>query len=164
MAVISMIAALAVVIMLVATFLEIADLASAMVASFLVWFIGVEFGLSNAFSCYAVTGVLSFLLLPSKLPAFYFVLLYGWYPPTKLMLHKKISTHWIRFIIKAFITVIAVILEEVLARNLLGYVQTHLMTAIIVLLSLFIYIPYDILLSKLAIVYIKKWRKHIFRQ
>ena len=161
---ISVASAVSVVIMLIGAFLEIADLACAMAVSFLVWFIGIEFGISDSILCYGVISVSSFLLLPSKLPVFYFVLLYGWYPSIKLILHKKIKIEYIRLIIKSVIILVCVILEEFLARSLLGYVQTKQLTAIIVIVSIIIYIPYDMLLSKLAVLYIKKWRKHIFRQ
>ena len=160
---ISMVSALAVAIMLVGTFLEIADLASAMVASFLVWFISIEFGISSSLSCYAVISLLSFFTLPSKLPTFYFVILYGWYPSINHILHIKVRIKWVRFAAKTVFTVICVILEEFLARNLLGYIQSRIMTAVIIIVSLLIYIPYDVLLSKFGILYIKKWRKYIFR-
>ncbi len=158
-----MLSALAVVLLLIGATLEIADLASAMVASFLIWFIGIEFGLSYAFMSFCVTAGLSFLFLPVKLPAFYFILLYGWYPLIKLFLEKRIRPRPICIAVKSAFAVIAVILEELLARWLLGYVQTALVTILIVTVSLVLYVPYDILLSRLAVIYIKKWRNHIFR-
>ena len=57
---------------------------------------------------------------------------------------------------------IVVLAEELLARLLLGYIQTAVLTVLIVLVSCVLYLPYDILLARLAVLYRKKWRNYIF--
>ena len=96
----AMMSALAIIIMAIGAILEIADLASAMFASLLIWFIQIEFSASYAVLSFAVSSLLSFLFLPSILPAFYFTLLYGWYPPLKYLLDTKIKQKQICFIVK----------------------------------------------------------------
>ena len=155
--------ALAVVIMELGALLEIADLTGAMIASILIWFLQIEFSASIAISSFLVTSLLSFLILPSKLPFFYFTLLYGWYPPLKFFLEKRKVKQYLKTIIKFTVWLIAVTIEEILARNVLGYIQSAWLTAIIVGATFVSYLLYDILLTRIALIYQYKWRKHIFK-
>ena len=144
--------------------LEIADLASAMLASLLIWFLQIEYSYTYSCSAFFAAAILSFLLLPSKLPFFYFSTLFGWYPIAKQLIEQKISKRLGRFLCKATLAIAAVTLEEALARSVLGYIQTFALTAVIVITTLFCYVMYDILLSRFTIVYYKKLRRYIFRK
>ena len=155
-------ASLSVVIMGIGAALEVADLTSALLASLLVWMMQIEFGTQYALSVYAVSATLGFLLLPVPFPAFYYTLLFGWYPPFKQQMDKRMRTRKISFLFKAPIVIILVIIEEILARTVLGYIQNIYLTVGIVLISCMLYLPIDILLDRLAVLYQKKWRKYIF--
>ena len=160
----AMMSALAVVIMELGALLEIADLTGAMVASLLIWFLQIEFSTSIACGSFFVISLLSFILLPSKLPSFYFVLLYGWYPILKNKCDGARINRFTKLLIKIVTWSVAVTLEEILARNLLGYVQNIAMTGLIIGMTFLSYVLYDFMLTRIAIVYRYKWRKHIFKQ
>ena len=155
--------ALAIIIMEFGALLEVADLTGAMVASLVVWFLQIEFKTSVALSSFFVISILSFILLPSKLPGFYFVLLYGWYPVFKYRFKNKSAKKRLNLILKCIAWAIAALLQEILARNLLGYIQNKAVTAAIIALVFITYFLYDIFLTKIAIIYHFKWRKYIFK-
>ena len=159
----AMMSALAIIIMEIGVLLEIADLTSAMVASLLIWFLQIEFSTSVSISSFFVISVLSFVLLPSKLPCFYFVLLYGWYPIFKYQFKNRTLKKQVKITLKCIAWAVATVLQEILARNLLGYVQNRYVTATIIILVFITYFLYDIFLTKVAIIYYYKWRKHLFK-
>ena len=84
-----MMSALCVIIMALGAAISIGDMASAMASSFLILFICIEFSLSHGFGTFLAAGILSFILLPTQTPFFYFALLYGWYPILKYCIEKE---------------------------------------------------------------------------
>jgi len=159
----AMLSALAIIIMELGALLEIADLTGAMLASLVIWFLQIEFSTSIAAGAFFVVSLLSFLLLPSKLPSFYFILLYGWYPLLKYKCDSAPLYRSVKWLIKVGAWILAVTLEEILARSILGYVQNALITGLIVIMTFLSYLLYDYMLTRIALIYRYKWRKHIFK-
>ncbi len=155
-------ASLSVVIMGIGAAIEVADLTSALLSSLLVWMVQIEFGTKYALSVYTISALLAFLLLPVPFPAFYYTLLFGWYPPFKQQIDTRFRGKKSSILLKAPIVIVVVIIEEILARMVLGYIQNIYITVGIVVISSFLYLPLDILLDRLVILYQKKWRKYIF--
>ncbi len=153
-------ASLSVLIMGIGAAIEIADLTCALISSLAVWMIQIEFGGRYAISVYLTSALLAFLLIPVPFPDFYYSLLFGWYPIFKAAVDKKLRR--LSLIFKAAVVILTVCFEEILARLVLGYVQSTLLTVIIVIVSCLVYLPYDVLLTRLAILYQKKWRRYIF--
>ena len=158
-----MLSALSVVILSIAVLFEFADVATAIFSSFLVLFMQIEFSSSYAFTTYGVTSIVSFLLLPSKLSCFYYIILYGWYPPVKLFMESRIQNKKLCFAVKTMLIGISVVLQETFYRSLFGYTKNNIMTVVIVSIFFVTFFFYDALLLKLKYLYQKHWRRHIFR-
>lgn len=101
-AVSALLCALAAVIMHVGSFFGKIDIATAVAASLCVAVGLAEFGYKNAICIYLVTGLISVLFLPSKVPAVLFTAFFGYYPILKMYLDYNISR------IKAYVLKIAV--------------------------------------------------------
>ncbi len=82
----AMLAALGTVLLLLGSFVEIADLSAAALASFLVVFVFIELGGGWAVALWGITALLSLLLFPSGASVFYGVL--GLYPLLKALYEK----------------------------------------------------------------------------
>lgn len=158
-----MMSALCVIIMALGAAISIGDMASAMASSFLILFICIEFSLFHGFGTFLAAGILSFILLPTQTPFFYFALLYGWYPILKYCIEKRVKRRLPRFAIKFGICFVASVIEETLARMLLGYTKSTLIMVFYIVIQCVIYLLYDKCLDVLAINYVYKWRKHLFR-
>ena len=81
-------AALGVVILYLGSFFEIMDLSISCAASLIVLFCVEELGKRYAFAVYAAVSVLSFLIVPNKWIAAYFVIFFGIMPITKKLFEK----------------------------------------------------------------------------
>ena len=86
LAVSAMLAALGVVLLLLGSFVEVLDLSMAAIASMLVVFAVIEMSRRYGVLIYAVTAVLSLLLLPTKTPALVYAAFAGYYPVLKAVL------------------------------------------------------------------------------
>jgi hypothetical protein len=80
--------ALGVVILFLGSMLETLDLSMAAIASFLCVFAVIELGGSYPFIIYAVTGILSVILMPYKMSGWFYVLFFGYYPIIKEKLER----------------------------------------------------------------------------
>jgi hypothetical protein len=88
LAVCAVLAAFGVAILYVGSFMEILDLSVSLAASLIVLFCVEELGNKSALSVYAVISTLSFILLPQKWIAAYFVFFFGIMPITKNIYEK----------------------------------------------------------------------------
>ena len=129
----------------------------------MILFLCIEFSSLYGSGAFLASAILSFILLPSKTPFFYFALLYGWYPVLKHSIERKIKKPVLRVGTKAVVWMLASIVEEMLARALLGYTKSTLIMVCYIVIQFFIYILYDKCLNVLAVQYVFKWRKHLFR-
>ena len=80
LSVLSLFCALSVVLMLVGCVIQSLDLTVAVAAGLTVAVAVIEYGAGWAVMLYAATSVLSFVLLPAKTPALFYVLIGGIYP------------------------------------------------------------------------------------
>ena len=85
----SMLTALGVIFLGIGALLEVLDISMAVIASFCVIIALIEYGKGSPWMVYAAISVLSFLILPTKLPALFFGLFFGFYPIIKEFLEKK---------------------------------------------------------------------------
>jgi len=83
-----MLTAVSVVILYLGSVFEVMDLTISCAASFTVLFCTVELGNRYAFAVYAGTSILSFILVPNKWIAVYFVIFFGIMPITKKLFEK----------------------------------------------------------------------------
>lgn len=93
-------AALACVLLLIGGVLELLDMTSAAVASAVVLITSVLFDKSTGFSVYAVSAVLTLILMPTATSTIYYGILLGWYPIYKIFLETKIAKKLPRLLLK----------------------------------------------------------------
>jgi hypothetical protein len=84
----AMLTALGVVILYIGSVLDVLDLTVAVLASLTVLFVNTEMGSKYALAVYAGTSVLSFMLVPNKWMALYFIMFFGLMPITKKLFEK----------------------------------------------------------------------------
>jgi len=165
-AIAAILAAFGVVILYLGALIEVIDLSVALLASFLILFCMVELGRSVSLSVYFVTALLSFLLLPNKSPALLYAAVFGYMPITKFLFEK--APRWISWIGKLLLFNAAMVLTGYFGWELLGFTTENrfgldpifIVTAYLVLANL-AFLLCDLLYTRLAAVYLKKYRNTI---
>ncbi len=84
----AVLAAMGVVLLLIGAFIEILDLSMAALASFFCIFAVIELGGGHAVMIYAVTGILSVIMMPQGLGGWFYLLFFGYYPIVKEKLER----------------------------------------------------------------------------
>ena len=155
--------ALGVAIMYVGSFIEVLDLTTSALASLLCIVTVIELGKRWAWSVYAVTSVLSVILLGNKFPAVVYLLFAGFYPMIKEVLEGKIRKKVLAYAIKliifnaAFAAIAAV--SVLLLR--LPFDEKGIMIAALIALGNVTFVLYDIALTRLISFYIFKLRPRL---
>lgn len=156
-AVSAMMSALGVVVMALGSVIEVMDLTAVAIASFFVFFAVIEMGECFPYMIYAVTGVLSLMLLPDKFAAVCYLLFGGIYPVLKRyfeMLHKIPS--WILKFVYFNIILTAVIW---LSLKVLKTDPDEMgFSAVLYLLGNVTFFMYDIAVTKIITLYLMKLR------
>ena len=156
-------ASLGVVFLYVGSLLEVLDLSSACVASICVLFCLTELGIPSAIGVYAVITTLGFLILPQKLPAFFFTFFFGIMPVTK-MLFEKLGTRIGKVLCLIFKIVLfngELFVFAFLAKKLLEIPESTALKIVYIVLSNLIFILLDILYGLLVRIYYGKIRQRI---
>ncbi len=78
-----LLAALSIIVLLLGSLIDVLDMSSAAIAGFAVLAARIRWGRNSAVALYALTSVLSMLLLPNKVPALLYVFYGGLYPILK---------------------------------------------------------------------------------
>jgi len=159
----AMLAALGVVLLYLGSLIEILDISIAVIASLLCIIAVIEYGGSAPWMIYAITAILSLLLLPNKTPAYFYTVFFGFYPILKEKLEKtKKVVSWILkeviFNICLTLMIIAVLFFFLSEDNML---RNPLYIAIVVILAEGVFILYDIALTRLISFYIFNLRKKL---
>lgn len=155
--------ALSVVVLYVGAILDVMDISSACLASFAVLFFMAEYGTAMAFGVYAAISILSFIVLPQKLPAFFFALLFGIMPITKCLC-ERLGTHIgtiLSYSLKLLIFNAELVILGLSASKLLELPESMLMVAVYILLSNVIFVLADRLYGILTVMYFRTFRKKI---
>lgn len=137
--------------------LEILDLTMCALASIIVIFAVIEMGGKTPYLIYAVTSVLSVLLLPNKFSALLYVLFAGFYPILK---EKFERLHYIiSWILKLSLFNTSLLILVFFTKYLLHIPDTDIdYTWAVFILANATFILYDIALTKLIIFYMIKLR------
>jgi hypothetical protein len=123
-----------------------------------------EYGPKQMLMLWAAISLLSLILVPDKEMALMFVLLLGWYPALKPALDKLPCI--LRWILKLVTFNIAIVLIYSLLIFVLNIPQDRegiVMTSITLLLGNITFLIYDRALIILEQLYIKKYRKLLFK-
>ena len=156
-------ASLGVVFLYLGSLFDVLDLSSACVASFCVLFCLAELGIPSAIGVYAVITTLSFLVLPQKLPAFFFAFFFGIMPMTK-MLFEKLGARIgavLCYVFKLILFNGELFVFALLARELLEIPESTVLKIVYVIVSNVIFVLLDILYGLTVRIYFGKIRKRI---
>lgn len=156
----ALLSALSYILLCVGTFIEALDLTAVMVASLPVLFCTVEMNKKYALMTYLTTSVISLLLLPgTRFPAMVYILFGGIYPILKPFFDK--IKRPLSYLPKLLFVAVDFSLIFLLTAWLfpqdeeMGYV----MLAVFAILCLFIFVLYDMLLERVTLLYLHKWKK-----
>lgn len=157
-----MLAALSVVILYLGSFIDVLDASMAVIASLMTVIVVIEFGRSASWSIYAVTAVLSLILLPNKSPAVMYAAFFGFYPILKETFEKrnKIAS----WVLKEITFNIALVVCFLVIRFLIFIGIPEIPTMMYVLGALLleaVFILYDLALTRLISFYIFNLRKRL---
>lgn len=156
---ISMFAALSVALLYVGSIIEVLDISAAVVASLLCIVTVIEYGGGAPWLVYAVTSVLSLVLLPYKMPAFMYAVFFGYYPIIKEKLEKHLKKP-VAWVVKELIFNVAIIAITAASRWLFLSEDSPIAFEIaFIALSEVAFVLYDIALTRVVTVYIFKLRK-----
>ena len=156
----ALLAALSYVILCIGAFIEALDLSAVMVASLPILFCMIEMNKKYAWMTYLTTSAISLLLLPgTRFPAMVYILFGGLYPILKPSFDKIGKP--IRYLPKLLFAAIDFALIFILSAWL--FPQNEELGAILfvvfTVLCFFIFILYDILLDRIAVIYLNKWKR-----
>lgn len=155
----AIICALGVVILYIGSLIEMLDISMSVIASIGCIFAVIEFGGSAPWLIYAVTGLLSLLLLPQKLPAVMYILFFGYYPIIKEKI-ERMKHKWQSWVIKIAAFNIALLLMYAVAKWLLLSAETPgVLTVVFCILSNITFVIYDFALTRLISLYLFRLRK-----
>ena len=157
LAVSAVLSALGVVILYLASIFETIDLTVTMFASFLTAFAVEEIRGRYPFLIYAVTGILTLILLPNKFCAFVYLLFFGIYPavrPLFLRLPRVLS-----WVLKLVLFNVSLGLLVLICRYFLPEIAAEGFGLLLFIAANGAFLIYDILLSMLLRLYRLKYRK-----
>ena len=158
LAVSAVISALGVVLLFVGSLFQVLDLSMAAIVSLFTVFAVIEIRGSYPFLIYAVTSVLSLLLLPVKTPALVYALFAGYYPILKGVFERHLgrAAAWALKLAVFFIGAAAA--AFVAMKVLMVDVSLLLANWWVLLLSIPVFVLYDVGLTRLITAYVVKWR------
>ena len=162
-------AALGTVVMYVGSLIEVLDLSTVFAASILVVFLQLELGGPWPTLLWLVTSLLAFILLPNRFCAFEYAFFGGLYPILKYWIEKL--PRQIAYILKflafnllfGFVLAISIWLfgMEDLTLPVIGQISPAIYVGILVVLGNFVFVAYDILITRLIRLYFFKIRDKI---
>lgn len=174
-AVSAMLSALAVVFLALGGLIEIMDLTAAAAASLILLPILLAYGPRYAVLAYAVTGILSVILMPQSLASWVFLGLIGYYPIIKRWLDRlpKISGYLVKMLLVAAVLFLYLLLFYFVFMQGSGSLFDAFQQGFgepggsgwlpwaLIALSLFTFFIFDLLIDRLLILYRLKWQKKI---
>lgn len=153
----AMLAALSVVVMLAGSIIEVMDLSVAALASFAVIFAILELGGAYPYMIFASVSILGMLLLPSKLPALYYLLFFGWYPLVKYPLERL--NVWLSQILKAGAFALSVTAITLVSIYVAGMEDAIPLNVWVYVLCIPVFAIYDIALTRVTLTYLRVWKR-----
>ena len=160
MVVSAIISALSVVLLYCGALLDMIGPSIVALASFLIVLVQVELGGAYPWMVYIVTSLLSLVLLPNKSPAFIYLCIGGIYPILKIFFERIPGI--LRWIVKSLY--FAIVLTSYILISIFIFLLPKSQWGYFVplcILGAFVFFLYDILLSRILILYIVKFRNRL---
>lgn len=158
----AMLSALGVVVLYLGSVIEVIDISMAVVASLFAIFAVIEYGARYAWSIYAITGILSAVLLPNKFPALMYLLFFGFYPIIKEKI-EKLSRKIVQWALKELLFNVCLIILMVIGNYILmiDMKAWFVMEVVFFVLANGTFVIYDIALTRLISLYVFRLRKKL---
>ncbi len=162
------VAALSLVLMISVAIIPFMTYALPALAGAFIVFVVIEIDKKWAAGVYAAVAILGIFLVPEKEVAVLYLAFFGYYPILKAVIESKTGTV-VGWILKILTFEITMIVSYWLMIKFMGVTIDEMdefgVWAIPMLLGLgtFAFIMYDIAISKLVILYLKRWRKYFKR-
>ena len=154
--------ALGVILLALGSLVQVLDITMAALASFLVIFAVIEIGGKYPVLIYAVTALLSVLLVPYKTAPLLYLCFAGYYPLLKAVLEGRLPRVW-AWVLKVLLFNAALALTLVLAIKLFAEFAVPAVWYYYLLpLCSVVFVIYDIALTRVITMYLLRWR-HRFR-
>lgn len=155
----AMLSALGVVVLYLGSVIEVIDIAMAVIASLFAIFAVIEYGAASAWSIYAITGVLSAILIPNKFPAIMYILFFGFYPIIKEKI-ESLSKKALQWALKEVVFNVCLMLLMIIGNYFLMIdIKAWLAVEIVFfVLANATFVIYDIALTRLISFYVFRLR------
>ena len=157
----AMFSALGVVILYLGSIIDVLDIAMAALVSLFVIFAVIEYGGAAPWCIYAVTGLLSAILLPNKFPAIMYIFFFGFYPIIKEKAESRRSRA-LAWGIKEIVFNISLVIMIALSNLLMSlkFADVIIFEAVFFILANGVFVIYDIALTRLISAYLFRFRKN----
>ena len=155
----SLFSAMGVIILYLGALFEVLDLSMAVIASLLVIIAVIELGGAYPWLIYAVTAVLSLMLLPNKFAALIYAAFAGFYPILKAYIEKIQGV--VCALIKLALFNLCLVAMWWISSFFVITLETKYGVPLTALALNFVFILYDFALTRLICAYIFKWRKKL---
>ncbi len=159
----SLFCALGVVFLYLGAVIEVLDMSAAFLASVPILLAVIEMGGAWPWLIYAVTSILSLVLLPVKLPCVYYILLLGFYPIIKRVLEKHLRGV-LGFLVKMGVFGVCLV-------GMWGVIRLFLPAVVFEggvwfwAIALFVLmVLYDVCLTLMVTRYVLDWHKRFFKR
>ena len=155
----AMLSALGVVVLYLGSLIEVLDISMAVISSLFAVMAVIEYGGAAPWAIYAATGILSAILLPSKLPALMYILFFGFYPIIKEKL-ERIKSRVLGWLLKEVVFNVCLVVLMLIARwFMLDPEGMFVFEVIFFGLANVTFVIYDIALTRIISFYIYRIRK-----
>ena len=159
----AMLCALGVVVLYLGCIIEVLDISMAVIASLFAVVAVIEYGGAAPFAVYGATGLLSAILLPSKLPAAMYILFFGFYPIVKEKI-EKLRKRLLGWVLKELIFNVCLLALMFISRWLLLDPEgMFVFEVIFFVLANVTFVVYDIALTRLISLYLIRLRKKLWK-
>ena len=155
----SLFSALGVIILYLGALIEVIDLSMAVIASLLVIIAVIEIGGVYPWLIYAVTSLLSFLLLPNKFVVLVYAAFVGFYPILKSKIERVKGI--VCALIKLGVFNLCLLAMYGISRLFVIPLDTEYGLVITAVILNLVFILYDFALTRLITAYVYVWRKKL---
>lgn len=144
------------------------------IAGVLLMIMVIEVSKGWAFMVFAAVGLISVFIVPDRMATVMYILFFGYYPILKALMESKLPriAEWIlKFVVfNASIVAAYFLLTFVMGTPMLDlefWMEKGIPMGVIIAAALvfadFVFVVYDLALSKLVDMYLRYWRKHFKR-
>lgn len=159
----AMLCALGVIFMALGAMIEVLDLSTAAIASLLCIYAVIELKGFYPWMIWLVTSILSLILLPIKTPALFYAFFLGYYPILKAILERKLRSNLLCWLCKLLAFHVAmggiVLVAWAFFPALLETDGRAWYYPVLYLLALACFILYDVALTRMITVYLRKLQR-----